>query len=274
MSTIRSKASHEERTASEPRDPNLHRVRIDRIKDVNSTTKLIKLSLKENKQNMFLPGQWLDVFVPGTPKAGGFTITSEPARTSPKPPQTGFLELAIQKSPNNPPAAWLWRPVDETRGTELNVRVGGSFVWPPSNVPLEDIDRAIFIAGGASAGERILFLDRLISATLSPAQSMLVDHVPSEFRLKLFLTGQTSNVEQLNDGDSKPLRQQMEREAVDVAFRRLTVNDALDVLGPEQNRAKTVCYVCGPPAMTDEYVKVLREQKGMDEGRVMCEKWW
>lgn len=34
----------------------------------------------------------------------------------------------------------------------------------------------------------------------------------------------------------------------------------------------TVCYVCGPPPMTDEFVGHLGSLIGPD--RVLCEKWW
>ncbi|KAK5109421.1 hypothetical protein LTR16_005806, partial [Cryomyces antarcticus] len=92
--------------------------------------------------------QWLDVFIPGLDKAGGFTITSTPedARSSSTAPP--FLELAIQYSPKNPPAAWLWRPAKEILGASLAVRVGGSFVWPPPGVPPSAIAKAVFVAGG------------------------------------------------------------------------------------------------------------------------------
>lgn len=105
------------------------------------------------RADQFLPGQWLDVFVPGISKPGGFTITSAPSRAqkSPAPPAGAapadgtdpapapsapepYLELAVQKSPDNPPAQYLWRPVSEILHSELRVRVGGSFVWPPPGV--------------------------------------------------------------------------------------------------------------------------------------------
>lgn len=35
----------------------------------------------------------------------------------------------------------------------------------------------------------------------------------------------------------------------------------------------TVCYLCGPPKMTDEFVEVLRALLGEKE-RVIFEKWW
>ena len=83
-------------------------------------------------------------------KAGGFTITSSPRDALPQSDleHTPYFELAIQKSPSNPPAAWLWRDVDEVQGKEVNVRVGGSFVWPPPGLDISKIKRVMFIAGG------------------------------------------------------------------------------------------------------------------------------
>lgn len=100
----------------------------------------------------FLPGQWLDVFVPGIDKPGGFTITSAPSKA--RGPTSGataatttttttttsttatspYIELAVQKSPENVVAKWLWQPVDTILSSKLHVRVGGSFVWPPPGV--------------------------------------------------------------------------------------------------------------------------------------------
>lgn len=60
-----------------------------------------------------------------------------------------YLELAVQKSPNAP-AAWLWRPESEILGSEVEVRVGGSFVWPPPQpaIAVQEVGKAVFIAGG------------------------------------------------------------------------------------------------------------------------------
>lgn len=85
----------------------------------------------------FLPGQWLDVFVPGITKPGGFTITSPPSKArlpspgAPTADEPPYLELAIQKSPENVVANWLWQPVPAILNAEIWIRVGGSFVWPP-----------------------------------------------------------------------------------------------------------------------------------------------
>lgn len=44
--------------------------------------------------------------------------------------------------------------------------------------------------------------------------------------------------------------------------------------GAEHDRQRTVCYVCGPPTMTDEVVEFMRHQPRMADDRVLCEKWW
>lgn len=55
----------------------------------------------------------------------------------------------MQKS-KNPPAQWLWRPIEEILDTQLAVRVGGSFTWPPPPGLLDTsaIERLVLIAGG------------------------------------------------------------------------------------------------------------------------------
>lgn len=115
----------------------------------------------------FLPGQWLDVYIPDPeiPKPGGFTITSEPRlarglsqqleeqKLSANQDQTSSptgnpcLHVAVQNAPSNPAAAWLCQePLQKILGKTLQVRVGGSFVWPPSH---KKRPRAvIMIAGG------------------------------------------------------------------------------------------------------------------------------
>jgi hypothetical protein len=164
MATIRSSLPHEERTAAEPRENRLEPVILSNIREVNNSIRLLRLnavdpnhtikvrlliksrdSSADRRPVKFLPGQWLDTFIPGLPKAGGFTITSTPQEAKPNGSQPPYLELAVQKS-SNPPAQWLWRPSDEIIGTQLVVRVGGSFVWPPWNA--DQVDRLVLIAGG------------------------------------------------------------------------------------------------------------------------------
>ncbi|PYH84508.1 hypothetical protein BO82DRAFT_362625 [Aspergillus uvarum CBS 121591] len=133
----------------------------------------------------FLPGQWLDVHIPSISNAGGFSITSTPAdaqvlpslaETAPVeaiandeaglPPlnpggRSPYVELAVRHAPSNPASAWLWKPTEEILGSELSIRVGGSFVWPPSGVRLTDIRNVVFIAGGVGINPLISMLSHL-----------------------------------------------------------------------------------------------------------------
>ncbi|KAK8228547.1 hypothetical protein BKA81DRAFT_375349 [Phyllosticta paracitricarpa] len=170
MSTERAKLSHEERTSAEPRQQGIHFVNIAKIEEVNSDIRLLKLSVQDRENGLkFLPGQWLDVFIPGIPKAGGFTITTTPSLAQPAcasaaaggsprpirhdevvcplPPDVSppLIELAVQRS-SNPPAQWIWRAC-ETDRTQLGVRIGGSFVWPPPT-PTPAPKKVLFVAGG------------------------------------------------------------------------------------------------------------------------------
>lgn len=107
--------------------------------------------------------------IPSISNAGGFTITSTPADAQALPslddPDASFarenvaaslalqgrapyVELAVQDSPSNPAAAWLWKPKQEIIGKEVNIRVGGSFVWPPSGIDVHKVKNAVLIAGG------------------------------------------------------------------------------------------------------------------------------
>ncbi|OTB05281.1 hypothetical protein M426DRAFT_142386 [Hypoxylon sp. CI-4A] len=153
------KVGHLERTAAEPRDKSLHTVTLAEVTQINDQIRLFCLELSAPLR--FLPGQWLDVYVPGVSKAGGYTITSPPSKARPATATTeteetsdsssssspGYLELAVQKS-EDPPAAWLWQDPDAITYAELRVRVGGSFVWPPPGVNARALRRVVFVAGG------------------------------------------------------------------------------------------------------------------------------
>ena len=58
------------------------------------------------------------------------------------------MELAVQEAPSNPASAWLWKPQEEILGKELDIRVGGSFVWPPTAIEMKSIKNVVLIAGG------------------------------------------------------------------------------------------------------------------------------
>lgn len=55
--------------------------------------------------------------------------------------------------------------------------------------------------------------------------------------------------------------------------RRITAQDVRLAIG--KNAKDAVCYICGPPTMTDELVAAAKEVVGETRReRVFCEKWW
>lgn len=298
MASTSAKPGHLERTAAEPRDKSMNTVVLRRVDQINDQIRIFRLEIpKGGPPIRFLPGQWLDVFIPDVPKAGGFTITSTPsqARSSATdadaPP--GYIELAVQKAPDNP-AAWLWqKDTSALLGKELKMRVGGSFVWPAPGANIYTLRKVVFVAGGVGinplismlssiaeqrgtgrplevqflysmkdpGGEReadkMLFLERL--ATIFGREKV-------KGELKLFLTS----------GEDK--EGVVSCNEVDVPFqgRRIANEDLEAAVGGPADRRFAVVYICGVPTMTDEFVEMLvaTEGMGMEAHRVLCEKWW
>ncbi|TGO82435.1 hypothetical protein BPOR_0832g00050 [Botrytis porri] len=171
--------SHIERTATEPRDESLHNFILTQVTSINSTTRLFYLSplhLASNSSPKHLtwkPGQWVDLFLPGIQRPGGFSIVNSPiSQFSPsiddlKEEKKRGIELAIQKpilklnsgGKISEQVAWLFQPSSEILGKEVAVRIGGSFTWPPclsvkkesegcQKKRVENGNRVVFIAGG------------------------------------------------------------------------------------------------------------------------------
>ncbi|KAK4242249.1 oxidoreductase NAD-binding domain-containing protein 1 [Achaetomium macrosporum] len=337
------KQSHIERTANEPRDPSLHTITISCITEVTPTIRLFRLDISPNDSIKFLPGQWVDLYPPANanvPKPGGFTITSSPslAQPSSSPPhhpatilarspdgsgnqaqhvQHGYIELAIQASPLNPAAAYLFRPTPQLLHTQVRVRIGGSFTFPPPSLSEHvnaSLRKVVFVAGGMGInplmsmlswlgeqgddgrfdaevrvlysvkdprgmnssngndnvdgdgvvreGREILFLERIVELFKAPTRL--------KGGLRLFLTGSEGD----RSGNDKNVVKCADGVEVPFMRRRMAVKDVEEALGCDKEDA--VAYVCGVPAMTDEFVQALVSPGGfgMDEKRVLFEKWW
>ncbi|KAK1968248.1 NADH-cytochrome b-5 reductase [Colletotrichum sublineola] len=304
MKPTSSKNSHIERTAAEPRDHSLHTVAVNRVEEVNESIRLIRLGICEGSSIKFLPGQWLDTFVPGVVKPGGFTITSPPSMAT--LPSSAYLELAVQNSPSNPAAVWLWgNPVNgngvgyshnsESEPAQLRVRVGGSFTWPPQSIDLALLRRVVFVAGGVGINPLMSMLSHLaercgsrydvqfLYSTKAPAEGLdsgkilFLERLAAIYgrkkvrgQLKLFLTHM--------QGIPWASETVLPCKEVEVTFkkRRMTLEDIAEALGLKEEHKSAVVYVCGVPAMTDEFVGKLTSPDGLalEREQVLCEKWW
>lgn len=236
--------------------------------------------------------------MPGISKAGGYTITSPPskARPSASSGDPGSVELAVQKSPD-PPAAWLWQNPDAITYAELQVRVGGNFVWPPPGVNIRGppLRRAVFVAGGVGINPLMSMLSSLAEGPSVPfevqvlyslrddgsrqaGRLLFLERIADIFRegrlkgrLQLFLTGGSGEDGVVVSGEGEAGGE------VPFSARRITVDDVAAAVGDAAERRFAVVYVCGVPTMTDEFVQKLTDSQqglGIQPHRVLCEKWW
>lgn len=266
--------------------------------DESNTLTYLCVTMLTDKNIQFLPGQWLDTYIPDVPKAGGFTITSAPsaALTGPSP----YLELAVQESPDNEPAAWLWRPVGEILGARLRVRVGGKFVFPPQSggeaVDVSDsaLKRVVFVAGGVGVNPLMSMLSYIaegydpnaaaldvsfmyaskLPTTGNLSDIVFIDRITRAFgegkvkgNVKLFITAAADNAASQQKEETRYIN----GAPVEIQPRRLTITDISEAIGGEDHEG-TAVYVCGPPPMTDELVEKLAAV--MDSRHVLTERWW
>ncbi|KAH9999259.1 NADH-cytochrome b-5 reductase [Xylariaceae sp. FL0662B] len=303
MASSASKPSHLERTAAERRAKSLNTVVLKEVIQINPQIRLYRLELSAPLR--FLPGQWLDVFVPGVAKAGGYTITSTPSAAHGSTASSSelssgekplYLELAVQKS-SDLPAAWLWQRPDDITYAELRVRVGGSFVWPPPGINVRALRKVVFVAGGVGVNPLVSMIGALAESRNRPSnvqflysvkdpgepgrasRILFLERLAAIFgggavkgKLQLFLTGGNRD----EDREEGVVSCGEGRAEVTCKSRRMTVDDVVEAVGGAAEKRFAVVYVCGVPTMTDDFVHELVNPKGlgMEHHRVLCEKWW
>jgi len=268
MSTsLESYRPHAARTATHPRSSALLPATITAI--YTPTPHLRQITLTLASPPVFQPGQWIDLHLPSILQPGGFTIITPPSRES-----TSF-ELSISYAPQNPAAAWLWRKPGEVLGQEVEVRVGGEFVFPPAGVRREDVERVVFVAGEIGA---------------NPFLSMIAwireEEAPEEWRnvdMRFLWSGRKEQWAYLDRIERACGRESVELfetggaegkptnlEGWDVKTRRLDAND----LEKSVDGKKILAFVCGPKGFTEFCVGALVRNLAVQKERVFCEKWW
>jgi len=168
-------------------------------------------------------------------------------------------------------------------------------VWPPPLNPseVEGLKKLVFIAGGVGINPLISILSHVrelkSSGMMYPKEIVFVysvkdpgDDVDRKSKilfldrvvsclgelggtLKLFLTGE-------GQGDGGII--EVDGKTVVFQRRRVGHGDVLDALGPVEDRGDVVCYICGVPTMTDDLVDFMQKADGMDQRKVLFERWW
>ncbi|XP_078274247.1 oxidoreductase NAD-binding domain-containing protein 1 isoform X4 [Rhinoraja longicauda] len=132
------KADHLERTFNNFRQEMIAQAKVCGIVHESETVKRLRLVVM-NKNFTFKAGQWVDFFIPGISKVGGFSICSSPGQLE----RESVVELAVKYS-KYPPAHWIHKQCEI--GSEVTLRVGGDFFFDPrpSDSPVD----LLLVAGG------------------------------------------------------------------------------------------------------------------------------
>lgn len=170
------------------------------------------------------------------------------------------------------------------------MRTGGSFVWPPPGINVDEIEQVVLVAGGVGINPLISIFAHLMSLERRPKKVRFVYGTKvEEGTIKaeriLFLNRLMELIEKQGDINVQLdlfLTATSQKEidgAADlpehVKAGRIEKDGLEAAIGEDRSvRQATVAYICGPPAMTDQFVEFLSSRDGMDKRKVLCEKWW
>ncbi|CAB4057136.1 unnamed protein product [Lepeophtheirus salmonis] len=137
--------SHMEITAHNKRHSEMRPVRITGIEQLSPTVKGFTMELIERSTKhpygSFLPGQWMDLYIPKIEQTGGYSMCSKPSKFE----QHGVLDLAIKYSTWAPA---LWMHTQAQVNDELQLRFGGDYHYPNVKIESNVQHRLVLLAGG------------------------------------------------------------------------------------------------------------------------------
>ncbi|KAM4688706.1 oxidoreductase NAD-binding domain-containing protein 1 isoform 1-T2 [Discoglossus pictus] len=270
--TSKRKTDHLERTANTFRQEVISPAKVCGITNESTTVKRVRLQVA-NHEFTFKAGQWVDFFIPGVPKVGGFSICSSPGLLE----REGVLELAVKYN-LHPPAYWIHTQC--SLGSEVALRVGGEFFFDPqpSDLPVD----LVLLAGGvginplfsillhvadlhktwettgqgcqtgsvklyycAKNTSELLFKENILS---------LVNNFPGKITCSFHVTQQSSPI----CSELQPF----------ITEGRISENDLAKSVSSDH-----LCYICGPPPMIESMCKQL-EALHVPREQIYFEKWW
>ncbi|XP_034748209.1 oxidoreductase NAD-binding domain-containing protein 1 [Etheostoma cragini] len=268
----KSKMDHLERTASNYRQNALYPAQVCGIINESQTVKRLRLAVHPDFS--FKAGQWVDFFIPGVEKVGGFSMCSSPGLLQ----REGVIELAV-KYTKHPPAHWIHTMC--TVGSRVAMRVGGDFFFNPS--PSDPSVDLLLVAGGVG-------INPLYSILLHSTDLLRLNHASGgrEYNISAHLCYSAKNTQELlfkssiieaclefPDKLSCDLHVTQQSTAVDshlqpfINHGRITDKELRAHVDPQ----RTLCFLCGPPPMIEALSKTLTDF-GLPKDRILFEKWW
>lgn len=266
------KMDHLERTVSNFRQQIISQATVCGITSESKTVKRICLAV-QNKDFTFKPGQWVDFFIPGVSKVGGFSICSSPGLLQ----KDGILELAVKYS-THPPAQWIHTQC--TLDSEVELRVGGDFFFDPD--PVSPPVNLLLIAGGVG-------INPLVSILLHVAdlhklhQRRSTEYKPGFVHL-LYSAKNTDELlfkrtildvaEEFPGMIDCSFHVTQQRTPVCEYLRPYVTEGRISEKTLIKHLSKDcLCYICGPPPMIESTSQQL-ENLGVPRDWIHFEKWW
>ncbi|XP_051246024.1 oxidoreductase NAD-binding domain-containing protein 1 isoform X2 [Dicentrarchus labrax] len=264
---------HLERTASNSRQNAVYPAEVCGIINESETVKRLRIAVHPDFS--FKAGQWVDFFIPGVEKVGGFSMCSSPGLLQ----REGIVELAV-KYAKHPPAHWIHTAC--TVGSRVAVRTGGDFFFDPS--PSDPSVDLLLVAGGvginplysillhttdllhlnqASGGRDYNIGSAHLCYSAKNTQELLFKssiieacrEFPDKFSCDFNVTQQSTDV----DPHLHPFLKRG----------RITEEELRAHVDPQ----RTLCFLCGPPPMIEAISKTLMDF-GLTKDRILYEKWW
>lgn len=202
------------------------------------------------KRNQFLPGQYVNIAVPGTNVTRSYSFANAPGAD-------GAAEFYIRRLPSGVMSDWL--SSGEVRGAEtvISAPMGQFFLRRPEQ-PI------LLVAGGTGLAPMLSMLRHLAARS---------DKVPPRITL---LYGTNAPDEMFARDELKELARAL---PLDVRRAAVTASEGFDglsgfvtdLLASDMIEAKTDCYLCGPPAMVTA-ARAFLDINGHDKKRIFAER--
>jgi ferredoxin-NADP reductase len=246
---------------------------------VSPTVVLLDLVVPSALQ--FQAGQWLDFMVPPHAWVGGFSLASLPS-------ELPRVTLAIKKS-DHPPSQWVHSSNECQKDCIVQVQVGGTCILDESNNNCNHNNKpVVFCAGGIGISPLLSMYRRWTQLQLTrkqqdvPCSSFFYSVSTEEelvFRDELVET--TRQLAAIQEKQKHSLILTLTRQAEWTTSQRNLLESNHVQCRTERYlqeflsnaSATSVFYLCGPPAMLQEGVHLLK-QRGIDHANIHFEQWW